>query len=42
MVWNCVLLGYRLKATYMSYQGHLKVKLAKILEIYTLTYLQPR
>ena len=40
MVWNCVLLGYRLKATYMSYQGHLNVKLEKILKIYTLTYLQ--
>ena len=40
MVWNCVLLGYRLKATYMSYQGHLKGKLGKILKIYTLTYLQ--
>ena len=41
MVWNYVLLGYRLKTTYMSYQGHLKVKLAKILKIYTFTYLQP-
>ena len=29
MVWNCVLLGYRLKATYMSYQGHLRVKHGK-------------
>ena len=40
MVWNCVLLGYHLKTTYMSYQDHLKM--AKILKIYTFTYLQPR
>ena len=41
MIWNYVLLGYRLKTTYMTYQGHLKVKLAEILKIYTFTYLQP-
>ena len=29
MVWNCVLLGYRLKTTYMSCKGHLKVKTGK-------------
>ena len=41
MVWNYVLLGYRLKTTYMSYKGHLKVKLAEILKMYTFTYFQP-
>ena len=35
-VWNCVLLGYRLKTTYMSYQDNLKGKLGKSLKIYIL------
>ena len=31
MVWNCVSLGYRLKKTYLSDEGTLKVKLSIIL-----------